>query len=442
MTRFQRPRSSGKAPSGANVSTSAQVMSQYLLRPASYTFHRQFVFDVHGFETSLSETGDQKFPGQKPTTDKQNSGQKMLTRRNSLSALPLQPHSHSKQLPPRRNSLAAFPSFAQWDCGAEGMELGATCSQSRPQSAKVSQSRPALRLKQAFEESESSRQSMSKVAEKAAWQKKIVTALRRIPCLADIGEMELSMLAITGVPRRIGRYRLLYREGVVGRTFFVLTQGWIKHVDHNGHSFTQSAENLNFVVLGDEAFVSSPRRTTASALSTSDVLQFTLIEGESEQALSISRRLFHQFVRNQLSATPIFAGLESLSLHQVVTLFSLAEIEAEQVIFSEGGPADSFYILLHGRVQVSQGGATIAYLDARDLTCISSGPPFFGEMALLDDKVRMATVASTTPCKLFVLRWIDFPTFLNCVPNFKERVRRVHSLRKSAAQAGIQQAFP
>ena len=124
-------------------------------------------------------------------------------------------------------------------------------------------------------------------------------------------------------------------------------------------------------------------------------------------------------------------------MKEVVALLSFVEFDAGQIVFREGSAGDSFYILLHGRVQVTRGGATLACLDARDADVVT-GQPFFGEMALLDGQPRMAAVSTLTPCQLLILRWDHFPLFLDLVPNFKQRIRRVKALRKSAASSGIQ----
>jgi CRP-like cAMP-binding protein len=71
--------------------------------------------------------------------------------------------------------------------------------------------------------------------------------------------------------------------------------------------------------------------------------------------------------------------------------------------------------------------------------------PFFGEMAILDAAPRMASVRTTEPCKLLLLRadygeernGDRFRDFLHLVPDFKARLRETKKTRRQ--QASLQE---
>jgi CRP/FNR family cyclic AMP-dependent transcriptional regulator len=73
------------------------------------------------------------------------------------------------------------------------------------------------------------------------------------------------------------------------------------------------------------------------------------------------------------------------------------------VIVKEGSTGDEMYIIESGRVEV--------YLTRGDVVLLLSElqeASFFGEMALLTDKPRSATVKAKTDCRLLTLKKQDF----------------------------------
>jgi Cyclic nucleotide-binding domain/Major Facilitator Superfamily len=104
-----------------------------------------------------------------------------------------------------------------------------------------------------------------------------------------------------------------------------------------------------------------------------------------------------------LGRTPIFAPLAGTSLEQVATRLVPHRFEPGTVIIREGDKGDRFYLVAEGKVQVSQDGQPISELEAGG---------YFGEIALLRDMPRTATVTSLTPVVLYSL---DRPDFLAAV---------------------------
>lgn len=71
--------------------------------------------------------------------------------------------------------------------------------------------------------------------------------------------------------------------------------------------------------------------------------------------------------------------------------------DAGAVIVREGEPGVGFYLIAEGEVEVSH--------DGRSLRTLGTGE-FFGELALLEETPRTATVTARTPTRCLVLpRW-------------------------------------
>jgi len=73
------------------------------------------------------------------------------------------------------------------------------------------------------------------------------------------------------------------------------------------------------------------------------------------------------------------------------------------------------YFIVSGEVEVDpEGGAPKGRLNEGD---------FFGEIALIADRPRTATITTLAPCKLLVLPKNDFESFMNEHPDLKDAVR-------------------
>jgi len=93
------------------------------------------------------------------------------------------------------------------------------------------------------------------------------------------------------------------------------------------------------------------------------------------------------------------------------------------VLITEGDPADRFFILVRGRVEVLKGGRTVAVLSDGD---------HFGEVALLDNTLRTATVRALTHCVYATLQRSDFESLVRRLPAVRDALRRVQAERAAA----------
>ena len=91
---------------------------------------------------------------------------------------------------------------------------------------------------------------------------------------------------------------------------------------------------------------------------------------------------------------PIFAPLPLLTLEQVASRLSRVSVPAGQVVFHEGGAGDRFYVIRAGEVTVTLPGRQPVELGPGD---------YFGEIALLRELPRTATVTARTEAELYAL---------------------------------------
>jgi MFS family permease len=104
-----------------------------------------------------------------------------------------------------------------------------------------------------------------------------------------------------------------------------------------------------------------------------------------------------------LRTLPIFAPLAPPELERLAKALVEVRVEGGDVVFTEGEAGGRFYVVADGRAAVEQGDEHVRDLGAGD---------FFGEVALLRDVPRTATVRAVEPLRLFAL---DRDTFLATV---------------------------
>jgi CRP-like cAMP-binding protein len=112
-----------------------------------------------------------------------------------------------------------------------------------------------------------------------------------------------------------------------------------------------------------------------------------------------------------LRGIPIFKPIESDKLAALAALMTHRRIKSGATVIAEGELGDEMYILLTGEVQVSKQTLdneryTVAVLKEEQ-------HPFFGEMAMLDEERRSATITANKPSEMLVLKRADFEHFSN-----------------------------
>lgn len=107
-----------------------------------------------------------------------------------------------------------------------------------------------------------------------------------------------------------------------------------------------------------------------------------------------------------LLGIPIFAPLPESALEHLASSLTPRELPAGAVVFSQGDHGDCFYIIESGMVDVDVDGATVATLGRGE---------YFGEIALLRDVPRTATIRAKTDVGL---RRLDRGPFIGTVTGY------------------------
>jgi CRP-like cAMP-binding protein len=127
-------------------------------------------------------------------------------------------------------------------------------------------------------------------------------------------------------------------------------------------------------------------------------------------------KLFSQDTKVEaLKGAPLFEGLSRKELVQLARVCEDLEVKPGKVLCQEGQLGHEFFVIVEGKVQVTRKGRRLATLNSGD---------FVGEIALLTEMPRNATVTAETPVRLFVLTRREFHALLDQNPNVERKVLR------------------
>jgi len=105
-----------------------------------------------------------------------------------------------------------------------------------------------------------------------------------------------------------------------------------------------------------------------------------------------------------LERVPLFDGLKTRQLEQFAERFVERTYSAGTEIVTQGHGGEGFFILVSGAAEIIR-----ELSDGEKVVVNKIGPTdFFGELALLDDGVRTATVKATVDSVCLVLTRWDF----------------------------------
>lgn len=109
-------------------------------------------------------------------------------------------------------------------------------------------------------------------------------------------------------------------------------------------------------------------------------------------------------IHGALRKLAFFQGLTEEDLAKVASLCREERFAPAQAIFTEGSPADKLYIILEGTVEVWKDYGQAE----RDMLALHGEGHLFGEMALIDDLPRSATVIAREPVRVLAIGREDF----------------------------------
>lgn len=114
-----------------------------------------------------------------------------------------------------------------------------------------------------------------------------------------------------------------------------------------------------------------------------------------------------------LKNVPLFAGCSKTELQRIASLADELDLADGATLIREGERGREFIVIADGTVRVTRKGKKIRELGAGD---------FIGEIALVADVPRTATVTATSPVRLLVVTDRAFRGLLEQMPSIAKKV--------------------
>jgi CRP-like cAMP-binding protein len=127
-------------------------------------------------------------------------------------------------------------------------------------------------------------------------------------------------------------------------------------------------------------------------------------------------------LEQQLASVPLLAGLDARVRQRLADVGKRRTYAAEEAIVREGSVGTALYIVLSGGARVEHGGEVIGHVASGD---------FFGELALIEQHPRSASVIASEPTDCLLYPAWEFSALLDEHPEIavvimKELIARVH----------------
>jgi CRP-like cAMP-binding protein len=129
-----------------------------------------------------------------------------------------------------------------------------------------------------------------------------------------------------------------------------------------------------------------------------------------------------------LARVPIFAKCTAEEVKAISGVAQEGYFQPGQIIVTQGTPGQAFYLILSGRVEILRDGVSLGAFGPGD---------FFGEMSLLDQAPRSATIRALDHTSCLMLSSWDFKTLLEKHPSIAIKLLEVLSRRLRVADERI-----
>jgi cAMP-dependent protein kinase regulator len=232
-----------------------------------------------------------------------------------------------------------------------------------------------------------------------SWRIEAAALIDALPAFDDLDEEMLSDLAGRVDIVTVGDGQSVFRRGDVADAFYVVRSGTIRIEDEDVEEgdtvvLTTLARGDAFGELG--LLGSAPRAATARAEGRTTLFRIDKASFDRLLADDITAPSFAPTMQAyaELRALSVFRGLSTADLALVLAHGTWVGVAPGEVLIEQGAPGDAFYALGTGQVDVVRDDEVVTALGPGD---------HFGEVALLTDGPRNATVIAHTPARVFRL---------------------------------------
>lgn len=122
-----------------------------------------------------------------------------------------------------------------------------------------------------------------------------------------------------------------------------------------------------------------------------------------------------------LKTVPLFQALTEKQHEKIIEHITMDYFPKGHKLFEKGLLGNAMYIIKSGSVRI--------FNETGELATLKDGN-FFGEMALIEEKPRMASAETLSDCEIFVLNKEDFAGLMQSSPDIAQSVQNAYTERK------------
>ncbi|UCD70698.1 MAG: cyclic nucleotide-binding domain-containing protein [Syntrophobacterales bacterium] len=270
--------------------------------------------------------------------------------------------------------------------------------------------------------------------------------LPEIPLFSDLNRNELHEVISHLKAKRVAKEKLVCKEGDPGDSIYIISSGKVGILKYSikkqGDILLAKLGEGDF--FGEFGFFSDRKRhATVKALTDLEVLEIS--RDDFDEIAKVHPRIRNvliifykkRIIDTLLAFSPLFGQLQPHQRAQLVSRFKLRRIEENSLIFEQGAPPTSFFMIKSGEIEVfaskrAEPKVTLGYLRGGD---------FFGEISLIFNRPRMASVRTTKTTELLELEKADFDRVVEAYPPIKGTLEALSRKRLKATSELISSSW-
>lgn len=211
---------------------------------------------------------------------------------------------------------------------------------------------------------------------------RIAQSLRRTLFFKELSDDLMQQVLKSLVLRKVRAGEQIIVQGDEGNELFVLDVGRVEYVK-DGVKVGEAGDGATFGELA--LMYNAPRAATVRTLQPSEVYALDRITFKRIMVAKLSRKRLHS--QQVLAQIDVFAHLSEGTQLKIADALQPMTFQKGDVVIREGDAGSDFFLIDEGTVEVTVGGEHKATL--------GSGS-YFGELALIYDLPRAATVTATS----------------------------------------------